>query len=330
MRIVVFVFAACGAAMLPFSAICDDSTAALGAGGIEFTKAPQIRMAVEDLHISPDAVRIRYEFVNDGDKDIDALVAFPLPDIDTWEFYESPIGETTGDPVNFVGFKAIADGKPVPVRVEQRAIYHGRDVTGLVQSAGVPVNVILNQNFRKLDSLPAEKKKLLERGGIAEADAPDQEHPKWIVRTRFYWTQHFPAHKTVVLEHSYKPVTGQAFFGETEASAKAGSADDSWKKKYCMDDATVAKLKTMTAAAKRHPDRNSGMLEAYSTDFILKTANNWKGGIGNFHLAIDKLKTGNALSLCWAGALKKTGPTTFEFAAQNFHPAVDLALVVLE
>jgi hypothetical protein len=330
MRTASFVFAACGAAMLPITAFCDDSTAALRAGGIEFTKAPQIRMVVQDLRISPNAVAIRYEFINDGDKDVDALVAFPLPDIDTWEFYESPIGETTNDPVNFVGFKASADGKPVPVQVEQRAIYHGRDVTGLVQSAGVPVNVILNQNFHKLDDLPADKKKMLERAGIAEADAPDQEHPKWIVRTRFYWTQHFPAHKTVVLEQSYKPVTGQAFFSDTEWGEKAGSADDRWKKAYCMDDATIAKVKTMVAAAKQHPDRNSGMLEAYSTDFILKTANNWKGGAGNFHLTIDKLKPGNTLSLCWAGALRKTGPTTFEFAAQNFRPSADLAFVVLE
>ena len=45
------VCATCGAAMLSTSAICDDSTAALGAGGIVFTKAPQIRMAVEALAV---------------------------------------------------------------------------------------------------------------------------------------------------------------------------------------------------------------------------------------------------------------------------------------
>ena len=33
-------------------------------------------MAAEDLAISPDAVRIRYSFVNDSGKHIDTLVAF--------------------------------------------------------------------------------------------------------------------------------------------------------------------------------------------------------------------------------------------------------------
>jgi hypothetical protein len=316
--------------LLPRVALADDSTAALKAGGIEFTKAPDIRMASEDLRISPQAVRIRYEFANDSDKDIESLVAFPLPDIDTQEFYVSPIGQTTKDPVNFVGFHATANGKPIAVQVEQRAIFQGKDVTALVKSVGVPINVIINENWHKLDGLAPDKKKVLERTGIAEADGPDQEHPKWTVRTRFYWTQHFPAHKTVVIEHDYQPVTGQAFFTPTDADAKPGGGDDYWKKKYCMDAGTVAKLKAMgAAAAKRHGD-NGSALEAYSTDFILKTANNWKGGIGKFHLTIDKLKPDNVLSLCWAGDLKKTGPTMFEFTAANFHPTQDLAFVVIE
>ena len=152
---------ACGALLVGLAGCCaepaaaDDTTAALGAGGIVLTKAAPLRMASEDLTISPDAVHIRYVFANDSAKDVDTLVAFPLPDIDTWNFYESPLGETTNDAVNFVGFKATADGKPVPVTVEQRAIYRGKDVTALIQSVGVPVNVILNQNFHKLDALPA-------------------------------------------------------------------------------------------------------------------------------------------------------------------------------
>lgn len=318
------------ACLLPCSALADDSTAALKAGGLAFTKAPDIRMASEDLRISPQAVRIRYEFANNSGKDIESVVAFPLPDLDTQEFYVSPLGSTTKDPVNFVGFHASADGKPIAVQVEQRAIYKGKDVTALLKSAGVPVNVVIDENWKKLDALAADKKKVLERAGLTDSDGPEQEHPKWTVRTRFYWTQRFPAHKTVVIEHSYQPVTGQAFFTPTDADAKPGSGDDYWKKKYCMDAGTVAKLKQMgIAAGKRHSD-NGNALEAYSTDFILKTANNWKGGIGKFHLTIDKLKPDNVLSLCWAGDLKKTGPTTFEFNAANFHPAQDLAFVVIE
>src|ERR1051325_2161605 len=89
------------------TARADDSSASLGAGGIAFTKMADVRMASEDLRLSPDAVRIRYTFVNDGKADVDTLVAFPLPDIDAYEFWGTPIGRITGDPVNFVGFKAV-------------------------------------------------------------------------------------------------------------------------------------------------------------------------------------------------------------------------------
>lgn len=329
MRSVTIAIVVWAAAFTRLPAAADDSSAALGAGGLVLTRAADIRMAAEDLRISPDAVTIRYEFVNDSGKDTDTLVAFPLPDIDTWNFYESPIGRTTNDPLNFVDFKATADGKPVSVQVEQRAFIAGRDVTQTLNVAGVPVNVLLADNLRRLDNLSPEKKRILERAGLAEADAPDQEHPKWTVRTRFYWTQHFPAHRTLVIAHTYKPVTGQAFFTGYDLKAKPGSSDDYWQRKYCMDGRTLAKANVMLSARKA-AKQNDGMLDAYSTDFILKTANNWKSGIGRFHLTIDKLQPENLLSLCWDGDLKKTGPTTFESETQNFRPSRDLEFVVLK
>jgi hypothetical protein len=70
------------------------------------------------------------------------------------------------------------------------------------------------------------------------------------------------------------------------------------------------------------------LLNAYSTDFVLSTAGNWKGPIGWFRLTLDKLKPDNVLSLCWDG-LRKTGSTTFEFAAANFAPKHDVQMLVL-
>jgi hypothetical protein len=308
---------------VPLAAHADDSSAALGAGGLELTKSAEVRMSAEDLAISPDAVRIRYEFRNDSNKDVDTLVAFPLPDIDAYEFWGTPIGKITADPVNFVGFKVSADGKPIAFKTEQKAMHAGRDVTALVKSAGLPVNVVSGQNYQRFDKLTPAQRKILKTADIAEFDG-NQGIAKWIVQTRFYWMQHFPAHKTVVIEHSYKPVTGQAFFSEYDLKAAPGSKDDYWKKKYCMDAGTVAKLRGMLAAHK-----SENMLNASSTQFILKTANNWQGGIGKFHLTIDKLKPGNVLSLCWDGALKKANPTTFEFTAADFHPPRDLSFVVI-
>src|SRR5512146_1053495 len=93
------------AALAPASG--DDSSAALKAGSIVFTRNTPVRMAAEDLYVSPSAVRIRFEFANPTTKDVDTIVAFPLPDISTSDFWGSPIGTVTDDPRNFVGFKAV-------------------------------------------------------------------------------------------------------------------------------------------------------------------------------------------------------------------------------
>src|SRR5512140_869161 len=101
--------------------LADDSSAALKAGSIVFIKNTPIRMAAEDLYVSPTAVRIRFEFQNPTAKDVETIVAFPLPDISTSECWGSPIGTVTDDPKNFIGFKAVVDGKSIPFTIEQRA-----------------------------------------------------------------------------------------------------------------------------------------------------------------------------------------------------------------
>ncbi|MGH6873190.1 MAG: DUF4424 family protein, partial [Rhizomicrobium sp.] len=188
------------------SASADDSSAALGAGGVVLTKADDIRMAKEDLYISPKKVRIRFEFVNDSARDIDTIVAFPLPDIDMSEYTESPVGAMTDDPLNFVGFTVLADGKPVAPQVGQRAVYKGRDVTDIVKRAGVPLNLNDPRFSKLMETLPSDRRKILEAAGLADGESGSFEHPHWTVRTKFWWRQTFPAHRTVVMAHEYQPV----------------------------------------------------------------------------------------------------------------------------
>ncbi len=76
--------------------------------------------------------------------------------------------------------------------------------------------------------------------------------------------------------------------------------------------------------------QNGNYLTAFTTDYVLVTGNNWKGPIGHFHLVLDKLKPGNALSLCWDGGITKTGPATFESTRDSFSPKIDIQLLVLQ
>jgi hypothetical protein len=318
-----------GAALLFVSpSLADDSSAALGAGGVVLTRATDVRMAREDLYVSPNKVRIRFEFANDSKNDISTVVAFPLPDIDAGRFYEEPLGEMTADPVNFVGFSVVADGKRVTPQVEQRAFYKGRDVTATLNALHVPVNVISQSNIQNFDKLSPAQMKALEKAGLADGSS-GEDRPTWLIRTKFFWTQKFPAGKTVVLEHSYQPVTGGTFYVADDL--KGGTSDPNdrhWNKNYCIDPATLKAIDARIGP--KAPGGNAnGTLEAQTTDYILMSGNNWKGPIGHFHLTLDKLKPANILSLCWDGNLKKSGATTFAFTQDNYAPTRDIHLLVL-
>ncbi len=314
------------AALVASPAFADDSSAALAAGGLVFTRQADIRMASEDLRLSPKEARVRYEFVNDGTRDVETVVAFPLPDIDVREFWYEPLGTTRDTAPNFMGFALTVDGRRVDATAEERAMLNGRDVTAQVKAAGLPVNIVGGAMVKKFDHLAPDLRKTLMAQNLIEGEGNDI-HPHWIARTRFWWHQIFPAGKTVIIEHRYQPVTGQSFFGDVSLNYKEEGANN--QKTFCIDAATRAAIEARIARLDRNGP-NGAYLQAYTTEFVLKTANNWKGPIGRFHLTLDKLKPDNLLSLCWGGDLKKTGATTFEATRVNFAPARDIKLLVLQ
>ena len=323
----------CGLIFMSSAAIADDSSAVLGAGGLVLTKSADIRMAREDLRISPTSVKVRYEFVNDSGKDIDTIVAFPLPDIDLYEFSGSAIGTVKDETPNFVGFALTVDGRRVQTTAEEKAVYKGKDVTAKIRAAGLPINMAGTDLYKRLPKLSIDARRALVRADLLEIDGPkgddingDDFHPKWTAQTKFWWRQRFPVGKTVVIEHSYQPVTGQSFFSDIELSSK--DSGSYYAKTYCIDEPTKAALRARLAARKRASPDNP-YLNAYATDFILTTANNWKGPIGHFHLTLDKLKPDNVLSLCWPDGLKKTGSTTFEWTRESFAPKGDVRMLAL-
>jgi hypothetical protein len=305
-------------------ALADDSSASVAAGGLVFTKQADIRMAVEDLRISPREVRVRYEFVNDGKKDVQTVVAFPMPDIDVREFWYEPLGTTLDQTPNFMGFALTVDGRKVEATPDERAVLDGKDVTAQVKAAGLPINIAGSKLVDRIGHLSPALRKSLGAQGLVEIDGTEA-HPHWIAKTSFWWHQAFPAGKRVVIEHRYQPVTGLFFFGLSDLRRK----EPSYTESYCIDAPTQAAIRARIA--KLDPMGENGQyLQGYQTDFVLKTANNWKGPIGHFRLTLDKLKPQNILSLCWGGNLKKTGPTTFESKRENFAPARDIRLLVLQ
>src|SRR6202000_3301547 len=143
-------------------------------------------------------------------------------------------------------------GKPVNATPEERAIKDGKDVTAQVKAAGLPVNIIGGELVKKLDAMPVAHRKALAAKGLLELDGGDV-HPHWIAQTKFWWKQHFPAGKTVTIEHSYQPVTGQTFFGSYSLSGDQGR---DYARNYCIDAATRATLVSKIAAVTKLHSNN--------------------------------------------------------------------------
>jgi hypothetical protein len=242
----------------------NDSAAGLDGGQLVLKQAETIRMESEDLFLSMKEVRIRYEFRNTGPKDVETLVAFPLPPMPSKaDVDEGVIENVTYDPGsdNPLGFALRVDGQVVKTKTERKEV-KGKD------------------------------------GGIT---------------LTYYWTQKFPAGKTTVVEHSYKPALWQSF------APKASPEDTA---RYCIDGAGE---KAIDGIART--DRVK-VYFANGLNYILKTARNWSGPIGDFHLTIDKGDAKNVLSLC-ADGVKKTGPARFELRKKDFVPERDLALLIV-
>ena len=323
-------FAAIAFSLSALPAAANDSTAELGAGGLIYVNTEEIEMRSEDLFISMDEVRVRYEFANVSDHDVSTLVAFPMPDIKgSIDFMQAV---PTEDPVNFLGFRTTVDGRAVEASEQQRVSAMGIDQTAVLVELGreysFPPAFIARVNA--LDALPADaQERLVGLGlaGIEEYDAGKgwERHlaPLWLLSTAFYWQQSFPAGKVITVEHSYKPSVGSTAglsFGSREM--RTGPYYEEHARKYCFD-------RTFLAAVdkRQKPDGNNALMEN-RVDYILTTAVNWAGAIRNFHLTIDKGSPDNLVSFCGEG-VSKTGPTRFEMTKENFYPEEDLAIMIL-
>jgi hypothetical protein len=307
-------------------AAANDSTATLAAGGLVLTKSEDVALDREDLYVSAKEVRVHYEFRNVSGKDVSTTVAFPLPDIDLSYYSEVPITRPGSDPVNFVDFSVRVDGKPVAPTLEARALLNGADITDYLSSNKLKFSFFADGfTDALLKADPALRKELMARG-IAQYDEYDNVYPQWLDRTAFHWDQVFPAGKTVIVEHRYKPVAGQFY-----VSKYSLAPNDDELKPYCVDNPTRAalwkRIKERSTKGGEEPD--DGLLIATAVDYILTTANNWRGPIGKFRLTIDKGDPADLLTLCIDG-IKKTGPTTFVLEAENYVPKADLRLLIIK
>ena len=311
-------------------ALANDSAAEKAAGGLELVANASVRMVSEDLSISPSSIAIRYVFQNDGAADEKVTVAFPLPAIEGYGVSQQPVMLPLPDQPNFVGFTVRVDGRTIEPELDERAFVGDTDVTDILKRHGLGLNPIGGDGTPLADLSPGDYADLERQGIVTERDFGEA---LWRYEVKFHFDLTFPAGKPVTVEHSYRPVTGRYFLVKSSLGDPADTAA------YCIDAGTKKALanvirKAAAASYKADPVGNAGLKDepldglAYSAvvQYILMTANNWAGPIGDFRLTVDKGAPGNVVSLCQDG-LEKTSPTTFTFTARDYVPERDLSIL---
>lgn len=314
------------------AAQANDSTAELGAGGLVLSRSDVIEMAREDLFLSREAVRVDYVFRNRTDEDVSSIVAFPMPDIEANPYQNISIPYDASD--DFLGFEVAVDGRSLAPALEQRAFALGIDVTQDLLARGIPLFPYGGAAEAALAGLPDPVVEDWRGRGIVIIEEYDDGSgprrvvsPFWRLTSTYWWRMTFPAGAEVAVAHRYRPSVGSSvgvsFFADGQAR---GGSHAEYKDRYCMDKAFE---NAVLMAAKASPDGYPRLFET-RLSYILTTGGNWASGmIGDFRLTVDKGDARNVVSFCGTG-VNKTGPTTFEMRATDFHPERDIDVLILE
>ncbi|CAN5896721.1 DUF4424 domain-containing protein [soil metagenome] len=325
-------------------AAANDSASELAAGGLVLVKTDAISMQREDLTLSPSEVRVRYEMRNDTGQPVTLRVAFPMPEVPS----DSPAGKTTSTgghniaikPVtdaNFMQFRVWADQRELTPEIEVQALLPGGpDIAPALREIGGLPLVLQPGTFLLEDkTLPAETRRKLQALEAFEAlDATAFRLP-WTTHVTFHWMQTFAPGVTVI-EHSYRPILGERLLVIEDNGRLVGSGGEDPVHAFCIDPATDQAIR---AADKRlKAGKTDATVLAFTLGYILKTARNWRGPIGTFHLVLqggpvifydEKRGEVRLTSLCTDLPLRSTGPQRLEVTVQDYVPKEDLRILYI-
>lgn len=311
-------------------AAANDTSAVLEAGGLVYTRQDSVDMLSEDLFISQDEIRVDYVFKNQGDTDLETLVAFPMPEIGGGLEFNAALDDYEHD--NFMGFTVSQDGVAIDPELQQRVMVNGIDMTEEVRARGVPLLPLSEATAAAIAKLPVDVQKDWETRGLILNTAYDPDkpvepeyYPLWKLETVYWWRTTFPAGQEVKVHHSYKPSVGGTVAMTFIQDGKPTPQLDEYRERYCLDDSL---LKTAIKLEKQQNyDAGVYYYEKWMS-YILTTGANWGGPIGKFQLTVDKGSEKNYVSFCGQN-VRKVGPTTFEMTATDFYPEKDLHFLLV-
>ena len=296
---------------LPRGVLANDGFAALGVGGITLAKTDAIALKNEVLDISCDLITVTYDFINESDRDIDAVILFPLPPFPAAPAESYMISH--GQPADF---SITVNGKTVAYDTEVRAMNKGRDVTEELLAVGITSKQLALFPFDRslLDSdhtlvIPQKQIDALTHKGLVVEGCP-----VWNIHVRYVWRQKFPAKSLVHVEHAYRPFTAEGTMGGYPGYVKPAD--------YCLTDDQIRRLDKL-----KSNEKNLDIFQQVpgtNLEYILTTATTWKDGIRNFTLRIHTKAEDEIVGVCFPALLKKVSAMTYEAQLENFTPTSEL------
>ncbi|HLZ11911.1 MAG TPA: DUF4424 family protein [Candidatus Acidoferrum sp.] len=331
--------------------VADDAAVSVKAGGIEFKHEPRISMEKEVLRISREKVAVEYQFLNESVQDITTELAFPVPPMGV---FDSDCGPRS----TFNDFRLWVDGQEIHYETEDLAKLAGTDYTLLIRNLGI--NIATFGDYwgpaEKCDGgdfkLSTQQVRELASHGLLDKDGV----PQWTVNRLFHWTQKFPARKTILIRHEYRPVIGSQYAllkdlepganqRQTLAAREASRAGQDKKfelgmlepiQNACLEPGLLKALNKDNAVA--FPTETAravanNYVDTIWVDFVIKTANFWKTPIKEFELIVEKPEPSFGkswyVSFCWNGEIHRDGSGRFVAKAKNFVPQRDLTVMFL-
>lgn len=328
---------------VPFISEANDGYAGYKAGKVElnFSSNTNVMMKSEVLTISDNDISVDYTFYNDSKKAENVLIAFPFPSVDCADFRYNLNNN----------FTAKVNGKAEMVSEEIRVLNNkGKDITKEVKALNldlcrdqgfeslvsdhVRINVKDPENYKFKKGLDtgieyfSNDKEILEKylkahalGYIAEYSGESLEFPwgpSWKVAKKSFFTVTFPAKKEIKISHSYTPWPSY----QNSKPEKIGDKSFDKVEKLPVWYKGKEYLVKNPMRYELIPDGGVSIIE-----YILKTANTWKGPIQKFKLVLKR-----ELNLAFSNYVQdyKEQGLDLVWETENFTPKEDLVVYYVD
>jgi hypothetical protein len=238
------------------------------AGGLIAYEPIALSLVRQDLHVSPDVIRVTY--VLRSAEPERAIMAFPMPPVPVQGGPDFLGGAEINedDPRNYMHSSVQADGKGVQPQIIESAYVGDLDVANALRASGLPLLPSPDSASDLIAALPAEQFYSLEESRIVSRGGDDPPHftPLWSYQATMEWPQAFPIGETRI-DLNYRPLTGVVenpleFLRSPEMASK-----------YCFG----------PELAEAAGDR----AEVVTLSFLLTMPPFWTGQAGEYNLATE-------------------------------------------